>query len=187
MARLVGILICVSLLAACSAQPQANAASASPDTQTAENVHPSSGLAIIDVAVKSGDQTHTFRTEVAETPQQQARGMMFRTEMGDDEAMLFPSDLPAPRSFWMKNTPLSLDIIFIGPDGTISNIAERTEPYSEKSNLSDGPAIAVLELRGGRSEELGIGPGDKVIWELPKPAGDSAPDPATNSSANSDE
>lgn len=179
MARLVGILICASLIAACSTQPQANAAAASPDTQAAESVHPTSGLAIIDVTVQSGEQTHTFRTEIAATPQQQARGMMFRTEMGDNEAMLFPSDLPAPRSFWMKNTPLSLDIVFIKQDGTISNIAERTEPYSEKSNLSDGPVIAVLELRGGRAEELGIGPGDKVIWELPKPA--------TNSSASSDE
>ncbi|MEP2736623.1 MAG: DUF192 domain-containing protein [Erythrobacter sp.] len=179
MARLIGILASALLLAGCSAQPQANAAATSPDTPAKASAHPTSGLAITDVTVKSGGKDHIFRTELAITPEQQARGMMFRTEMGDNEAMLFPSELPAPRSFWMKNTPLSLDIIFIGPDGTISNIAERTEPYSEKSNLSDGPTIAVLELRGGRSKELGIGPGDAVTWSIP--------DAVSDKSANLDE
>lgn len=156
-------------MTACSAQPQANASSSSAEATTLQvasqaDVHPTSGLSIIDVTVESGRKRHTFRTELADTPQAQAKGMMFRNEMGDDEAMLFPSDLPTPRSFWMKNTPLSLDIIFIGPDGTISNIAANAEPYSEKSLLSDGPTIGVLELRGGLAAELGIKPGDAVAW-----------------------
>src|SRR3546814_4402450 len=89
---------------------------------------------------------------------------MFRTDIGADEGMLFPSREPMVRSFWMKNTPLSLDIIFIGPDRRIINIAANTTPYSLDSVVSDGPAVAVLELVGGRAAELGIGPGDKVDW-----------------------
>jgi len=72
--------------------------------------------------------------------------------------------VPEPRSFWMKNTPLSLDIIFVGSDGRISNIAANTVPYSLDSVPSSGFAIAVLELRAGRAAQLGIVPGDKVNW-----------------------
>ncbi len=68
----------------------------------------------------------------------------------------------------MKNTPLSLDIIFVGSDGRISNIAANTVPYSLDSVASSGFAIAVLELRAGRSAELGIVPGDRVIYSLPE-------------------
>jgi uncharacterized membrane protein (UPF0127 family) len=159
-------LLIVLMLAACSAQSQTGSNTAVQEEAEQAKVHPNSGLAIIDVTVISGGKEHIFRTEVAQTPQQQARGMMFRTEMGDNEAMLFPAEVPAPRSFWMKNTPLSLDIIFIAADGKIANIAERTEPYSEKSNLSNGPVTDVLELRGGRSQELGIAAGDTVTWTL---------------------
>ncbi len=157
------------VLAGCSAQPAANTNAGGEvpapliANQTA-GTHPISGLEIIEVSVESGQMRHVFRTELANTPQSQAKGMMFRTEMGDDEAMLFPSDLPAPRSFWMKNTPLSLDIIFVGVDGRISNIAANAVPYSLDSVLSQGPTIAVLEIRGGLAAELGITAGDRVIW-----------------------
>ncbi|EAQ28968.1 hypothetical protein NAP1_15253 [Erythrobacter sp. NAP1] len=125
------------------------------------------GLQLTDVTVVSGDERHTFTTELALTNAEQARGMMFRTEMGDDEGMLFPSYQPQARSFWMKNTPLPLDIIFIGPGNRITNI-EAGVPYSTDSVFSDGPAVAVFEIRGGLSEELGIKPGDMVEWELPE-------------------
>jgi hypothetical protein len=128
--------------------------------------HPTSGLPLIDVAVVRGDRRIVFETEVANTPQAQARGMMFRTEMADDEAMLFPSERPMQRNFWMKNTPLPLDIIFIGVDGRISNI-EKGVPYELESVGSDGLASAVLEIRGGLSEELGIVPGDRVVYDWP--------------------
>ena len=115
----------------------------------------------------SEDARHAFRVELADTPEAQRRGLMFRTEIGADEGMLFPSDVPDIRSFWMKNTPLSLDIIFVGVDGRIINIAANTEPYSLDSVYSEGIAGAVLELRGGRAAELGIAPGDKVEYSLP--------------------
>ncbi|QIQ87059.1 DUF192 domain-containing protein [Erythrobacter sp.] len=129
--------------------------------------HPASGLPLIEVAVVRGDTRITFTTEVANTPQAQARGMMFRTEMGDDEAMLFPSERPMQRNFWMKNTPLPLDIIFIGTDGRISNI-EKGVPYELESVGSDGLASAVLEIRGGLAAELGIVPGDRVEYDWPQ-------------------
>ncbi|MEM7779250.1 MAG: DUF192 domain-containing protein [Pseudomonadota bacterium] len=127
------------------------------------------GMTLIDVSVTSSEAVHIFKTEVAATQAQQARGMMFRTEMGDDEGMLFPSYQPQMRSFWMKNTPLALDIIFIGEDMRIMNI-EAGVPYNTNSVYSAGLAIAVFEIRGGLSEELGIKPGDLVEFELPADA-----------------
>jgi len=126
--------------------------------------HPVSGLEVIDLVVESGDRRIAFKVELAASPEAQAKGLMFRTELGDNEGMIFPSPAPEVRSFWMKNTPLSLDIIFIGPDGRIANVAANTVPYSLDSVRSSGLASAVLELRAGRAAELGIGPGDKVSW-----------------------
>jgi len=96
--------------------------------------------------------------------EQQQKGLMFRTKMGPDEGMLFPSDTPALRSFWMKNTVIPLDIVFIGADHMISNIAANAVPYSLDPIPSSGPAIAVLELNGGRAAELGFTPGARVSW-----------------------
>jgi uncharacterized membrane protein (UPF0127 family) len=78
--------------------------------------------------------------------------------------MLFPSDKPEARSFWMKNTVFPLDIVFIGPDHLISNIAANAVPYSLDPIPSSGAAIAVLELNGGRAAQLGVMPGARVSW-----------------------
>lgn len=153
----------------CSPQQSGEAppdAAIAPAAQEAPEEHPVSGLDIIPLTVTSGDNRFEFEVEHANTREAQARGLMFRTEMGDFEGMLFPSNPPAARSFWMKNTPLSLDIIFIGLDGRISNIAANTTPYSLDSVYSEGVALAVLELRGGRAAELGIKPGDRVEWAI---------------------
>ena len=153
-------------LVACSPQTQAGAASepteSAPDP--AASVNPVSGLAVIPLTVTSGDERIAFSVEVADTPEAQARGLMFRTELGDNEGMIFPYDGTRAQSFWMKNTPLPLDIIYIGPDRRISNIAAETEPYSLDPVYSVGPVLGVLELRGGRAAELGIEPGDLVEW-----------------------
>ncbi|MBM3595535.1 MAG: DUF192 domain-containing protein, partial [Alphaproteobacteria bacterium] len=94
----------------------------------------------------------------------QAKGLMFRTEMGADEAMLFPLAPPRRASFWMKNTAIPLDIIFIGRNRRLLNIAANTVPYSEAPIESEGEAAAVLELNAGRAAQLGIAPGDRVRW-----------------------
>lgn len=156
----------VMLVAACSPveATQEPIAPTAPVVETAR--HPVSGLEIIEVTVMRGERAIPFKTELALTPEAQARGLMFRTELPDDEAMLFPSRVPSQRSFWMKNTPISLDIIFIGTDGRISNI-ETAVPYSLESVPSVGAASAVFEIRGGLAAELGIVPGDRVEYELP--------------------
>lgn len=161
--------IALGTLAACSPGEAATARAQTPAVAVSAEVarHPVSGLQVIDLTVMRGAKRLPFKVELAASPEAQTKGLMFRTELGDNEGMLFPSAVPQPRSFWMKNTPLSLDIIFIGPDGRITNIAADTVPYSLDSVSSSGVAAAVLELRAGRAAELGIVPGDRVIWEIP--------------------
>lgn len=122
------------------------------------------GLDQITLCVTSGKTTRTFTVEMARTSQQQAKGMMFRPSVADDRGMLFPFAEPKMAGFWMRNTPLALDIIFIRSNGTIESIAENAVPYSEETVNSGEPVAAVLELRGGLTSELGIAAGDKVNW-----------------------
>ncbi|MFA7587037.1 MAG: DUF192 domain-containing protein [Novosphingobium sp.] len=126
--------------------------------------HPESGLPVIPLTVTGASGMHRFTVEVASTSAEQARGLMFRTAMGPDEGMIFPMDPPRMAAFWMKNTVLTLDIIYIGVDGRISNIAANAIPYSLSPIPSDGQVKGVLELNGGRAAQLGIVPGDKVEW-----------------------
>ena len=127
------------------------------------------GTGKIPVTIKSSNGSHVFKVEVAKSPAEQERGLMFRTNIPKDEGMIFapyPAEGGPPReaNFWMKNTPSPLDIIFIRPDGTIARIAENAVPFSEAPIPSGEPVAAVLELNGGRASELGIAEGDKVSW-----------------------
>lgn len=162
MAKAASCLVACALLG-CSPQPGADTAEARPGEAATQSTHPVSGLELVPVTVETDDATHRFTSEVAASAQEQARGLMFRTELGPDEAMIFPRDGDIA-SFWMKNTPLPLDIIFIGADRKIINIAARTTPYSLDSVSAQGPTSAVLEIAGGRAEELGIEAGDRVEW-----------------------
>ena len=160
MTRRIGLLGAVALLlAACSP----HAADGKPAPATAAATHAVSGLPVVPVSVISGGKRQTFRAETARNQAEQARGLMFRTAMGDDEGMIFPYDPPRNVSFWMKNTVIPLDIIYIGADGGILNIAKAV-PYSEEPLPSAGAAKAVLEINGGRAAALGIKPGDRVEW-----------------------
>jgi hypothetical protein len=156
-------LLLAALCLACSPQTAAETAPTAAASATPGR-HAVSGLEVIDLAVVSGGKRHMFAVEVAASPQEQARGLMFRTELGPNEGMVFPYAAPQMMGFWMKNTPLPLDIIFIDPDRRVLNIAANTVPYSLDSVYSTGPAIAVLEIPGGRAAELGIKPGDQVQW-----------------------
>jgi hypothetical protein len=149
------------IVPACSPQAAENA---TVPSAAQDSVHPVSGLEVIPLTITTLGKTHRFRVEVARTPQHQAQGLMFRTAMGPDEGMLFPYDQPRVLSFWMKNTVLSLDLVFIDEQHRIINVAENATPYSEESILSDAPGVAVLELNGGRARELGIVAGNKVDW-----------------------
>ncbi|MBW8841153.1 MAG: DUF192 domain-containing protein [Sphingomonadales bacterium] len=123
----------------------------------------------IALTVASSNGTHAFQVEVAKSAAEQEKGLMFRTDILDNGGMLFwpyPAGGGAPKeaSFWMKNTPSPLDIIFIRANGTIARIAENAIPEDETPIPSGEPVAAVLELKGGRSSALGIAEGDKVTW-----------------------
>ena len=107
-----------------------------------------------------------FRARIADDPAEREHGLMFVSVLPEDEGMLFDFGDASPRAFWMKNTLIPLDIIFIGADGRIINIAENTTPYSLEPAPSAGPALAVLEIGGGLSAELGIRPGDRVVHRI---------------------
>jgi uncharacterized protein len=114
----------------------------------------------IEIASKNG--THPFNVELALTDDQRARGLMFRKELPDAQGMLFDFKVEQEVGFWMKNTYIPLDMIFIRADGTIRRIAANTEPLSERLVPSEGPIRFVLEVAGGSAKKLGIEPGDKV-------------------------
>ena len=156
-----GLVAIALALAACSTKPADGAAKAAVEAPAR---HPESGLPVVPLSVTHGATRHAFRVEVARDSAEQARGLMFRTAMGADEGMIFPMQPPRMASFWMKNTVIPLDIIFIGPDRRILNIAANTVPYSEDPVPSAGKVSAVLELNAGRAAALGIAPGDKVDW-----------------------
>ncbi len=106
--------------------------------------------------------THDFNVEIADDDRERERGLMFRFSMLADEGMLFDFFSEQPVSFWMSNTYIPLDMLFIKADGTIELIAARATPLSERSIPSKGPVRYVLEINGGLSEKLGIEPGDTV-------------------------
>ena len=147
-------------LAGCSAEQPAGM-SEPPPVRTAP-----SGLSLVPLQIQSGGRTHDFMVEVAETVEQQAQGLMFRERLGPSEGMIFPFASPRPASFWMKNTLIPLDMIFIRPDGTIARIAENAEPLSERTVPSGEPVVAVLEVAGGTAARLGLKAGDRVEHTL---------------------
>ena len=108
-------------------------------------------------------QSHIFDVEVVSTPKELMQGLMHRTEMAEDAGMLFDfGGVEQERRFWMKNTLIFLDLIFIRADGTIHHIHEKAVPHDLTGIPSYGPVAAVLEINGGLSSKLGIAKGDRV-------------------------
>lgn len=147
-------LIAIGLLAACS----------SPQSAADNSAQAQATNALLPVLIRSAKGTHRFDVEVAVTPQEQEKGLMFRKELGPDNGMLFPMDPPRTASFWMKDTLIPLDMLFIHTDGTIAFLKSDAQPYSRIPVSAGVPVAAVLELRGGRAAELGIAEGDRVQW-----------------------
>jgi uncharacterized protein len=142
----------VFIASACAAPPQARAeraAASAPATYETLEVVSSRGAV-------------TFRVEVADTDAEREQGLMWRKSLAPDQGMLFDFKTPRPVAFWMKNTLIPLDMIFIQPDGTILSIAANTVPHDETPVPSGGAVLGVLEIAGGRAAELGLLPGDKV-------------------------
>src|SRR6266550_9567630 len=118
----------------------------------------------LEIATKNGVQV--FAVEMASTPEEQAKGLMFRRQLPEGQGMLFDFHQEQPTSFWMKNTYIPLDMIFIRGDGRILRIAENTVPLSEALVPSGGPVRAVLEVIAGTAKKLGIAPGDRVAHRI---------------------
>src|ERR1700756_5309613 len=114
----------------------------------------------LEIVTKSG--VHVFSVEIATTEEEKETGLMYRKELADGKGMLFDFSPEQEVSMWMKNTYVSLDMIFIGADGRILRIAENTEPLSTKIIPSRGLAKAVLEVVAGTAQKYGIAPGDRV-------------------------
>ncbi len=154
----IGIAVAALLgLPACNAAPPVAAKTPS----TAAPIAPGKR---IPLTIRTGKGEHKFRVEVARTEAEQARGLMFRTELASDAGMIFPFVPPRPASFWMRNTVISLDLIFIRANGTIARIAANAVPYSLDPIESGEPVVAVLEIAGGHAAALGLAPGDRVHW-----------------------
>lgn len=116
------------------------------------------------ITIRTQDnQNFKFNIELALTPQQQARGMMFRNFMAEDSGMLFLFKKEEPRSFWMKNTLIPLDLLFVAKDGEIHHVHSRAKPQDLTQITAKRPAMAVLEIKGGMADILGITPGDKIL------------------------
>ncbi|MBB4367742.1 hypothetical protein GGD63_000511 [Bradyrhizobium sp. cir1] len=114
----------------------------------------------LEIVTKNGVQV--FSVEMATTEEEKQTGLMYRKELADGKGMLFDFNPEQEVSMWMKNTYVSLDMIFIRADGRILRIAENTEPLSTKIISSRGPARAVLEVVAGTAQKYGIRPGDRV-------------------------
>ena len=118
----------------------------------------------LEIVTKSGVQM--FSVEMAKTEKERETGLMYRKELADGRGMLFDFTPEQQISMWMKNTYLSLDMIFIGGNGRIVRIAENTEPQSLAIISSGGPAKGVLEVVAGTAKKYGIAPGDQVVHPL---------------------
>ena len=110
----------------------------------------------VDVILQTGDQTTIIDAEIADTAKTRAMGLMYREDLTKGQGMLFIFASEAPRLFWMKNTPLSLDILFFDQNGHFVNGHYQTVPFSRKSLRSDKPAQYALEILGGEVERLGL-------------------------------
>jgi len=139
-----------ALLAGLPAQPVAAAAPC-----------PNSGLARRTVTFLTARGSFSYQVEIARTPEQQACGMMFRDAMAPRTGMSFPMTPPRATGFWMENTILPLDIIFVSPARRVLNV-QRGQPYSRDVLPSAGITADVIELSAGEAERIGLKPGDRV-------------------------
>lgn len=118
----------------------------------------------VEVEVSGNGARHRFQAWVAETPGARARGLMHVRKLPERRGMLFLFESPQFASFWMKDTYIPLDLLFVAADGTIVNIVENAKPYSLEPLESVAPVTAVLEVAGGTCFRLAISAGDRLTW-----------------------
>jgi uncharacterized membrane protein (UPF0127 family) len=118
----------------------------------------------LEIVSKTG--VHSFTVEIADTEAAREKGLMYRKSLPEGTGMLFDFKQEQPVAFWMRNTYVPLDMLFIKADGRILRIAENATPLSEKTIPSGGPVLAVLEVVAGTARKLGIAPGDRVAHPI---------------------
>ena len=124
----------------------------------------------VTIATEGGRQL-TFQVEVADTPAKRELGLQYRRDLAVDRGMIFLFPAESDHSFWMKNTPIPLDMIFISKDRKIVGIVEQAVPFSTESRSVPGPSQFVLEINGGLSKRYGIKAGDTVQFQGLSPEG----------------
>ena len=185
MGRVIALLCSLAPAALCAA-PGGGAAT-SPQTVSPQTASPQAAQAAADspgpracapglVELRAASGPVRYRVELADTPDSRARGLMFRTELAADSGMLFLFDPPRPVAFWMRNTPLPLDLIFIDIAGVVRNVTRDAVPYSESLMPSGGVVRAVLEVNAGQARANGLVEGVAVrhpafgpdaVWPCP--------------------
>lgn len=120
-------------------------------------------LPVETLTALAGGKEHVFQVEIADTDEERALGLMFRETMAADHGMLFIFPEAGERYFWMKNTPLPLDIIFASENGEVVHVAANTTPFSERIIPSNGAAKYVLELNAGTAKRIGLKPGSTLM------------------------
>ncbi len=156
-------------LSACTSAPSATSA-ASPESQVELKPTATPMGQTLPITATTQLAGKTFQLEVAQTPEQQQMGLMYRPALADDRGMLFPMGTPRPVMFWMRNVPVALDMIFVN-QGRIVAIVANVPPCMASSCPTYGPKVnvdQVIELRAGRAAELGIKSGDPIIITLSK-------------------
>lgn len=163
---LVAALMLVAAVSGCGSTP--SAATQEPAAKTAaEQQAPVQQLRTIPLTIVTNDgKRHGYTVEVARTSDEQARGLMYRRSMPKDAGMIFPFAAPRPATFWMHNTYIPLDMVFLLADGRIESILADVPPLNEAQRSSLGPVAAVLELNAGEAARIGATPGDLVEYDL---------------------
>jgi hypothetical protein len=119
------------------------------------------------LSIVSKAKTAKFMVEMADTPMEREYGLMCRTSLAPDRGMLFDFGQPSDGvAFWMRNTLIGLDIVYIAPNGTILSIARHARPLDETPIPAGGTIRAVLEISDGRADQLGLKPGDKILHRI---------------------
>ena len=167
-------LMAFGLLAACSA-PQAK-----PDNESDSSSAAARTSTLLPVVVRTAKGAHRFDVEVARTQQEQAKGLMFRKEIAADGGMLFPMEPPRTASFWMKDTLIPLDMLFMdGPPHqehiSVIGIVHEAEPRTLTHRSVSAPSVYVLEVPGGWARKMGISVGSRASWEPPSGAPSANP------------
>lgn len=155
----VGLLITAAVLCqGCSDRPERKGPAGAPHFEFRKDGE----LAFVTVA---GDTIATIHIEIADTPVSREVGLMYREELGGNQGMLFVFEAESIRSFWMRNTVLPLDMIFVTADYRIVTIHENTIPYTVRSYISDQPVLYVVEVNGGFCAERGVKLGDLISYQ----------------------